>query len=120
MGGLSFETSEQAIGDCFSQMGRVREVIVVVDKNTRRSKGYAFVTFEHEDSAIRAMREMQGFELQGRGLRVELSGTKLPGGPGGNSNGPPSFWCNEAVLSHGTTTRRSWCCGDDAAYMIMF
>ena len=101
VGGLSFETSEQAIGDCFSQMGRVREVIVVVDKNTRRPKGYAFVTFEHEDSAIRAMREMQGFELQGRGLRVELSGTKLPGGPGGNSNGPPSMNMNGGNMNGG-------------------
>ena len=80
VGGLSFDTSKQAIGDTFSRMGRVREVIIVVDKHTRRPKGYAFVTFEHENSAVRALREMQGYELDGRALRVELSGERHDGG----------------------------------------
>ena len=57
-------------------MGRVKEVILVVDKQTRRPKGYAFVTFEHEDAAHRALREMQGFHLDGEILRVELSGMR--------------------------------------------
>jgi RNA recognition motif-containing protein len=79
---LSYDTTERTIGECFAAMGRVIEVIVVVDKQSRRPKGYAFVTFEHEQSAVRAMREMQGVELEGRALRVELSG----GAPAGRMN----------------------------------
>ena len=72
VGGLSFETKERTIGEIFAQMGQVKEVILVVDKQTRRPKGYAFVTFENEDAAHRALREMQGFHLDGRNLRLEL------------------------------------------------
>jgi RNA recognition motif-containing protein len=84
VGGLSFETKERTIGETFARMGRVKEVILVVDKQTRKPKGYAFVTFEHEDSAHRALREMQGIMLDGRNLRLELSGSREGGGGGGD------------------------------------
>ena len=67
--GLSFKITENTIRQAFArklglQMDRI-EVNLERDEKTHASKGSAFVTFEHEELVVRALREMQGFVLEG-------------------------------------------------------
>lgn len=60
VGGLSFDTNEQALEQVFSKYGQISEVVVVKDRETQRSRGFGFVTFENIDDAKDAMMAMNG------------------------------------------------------------
>ncbi|KAK9035723.1 hypothetical protein V6N11_077754 [Hibiscus sabdariffa] len=54
VGGLAWETQRDTMRRYFEQFGEILEAVVITDKNTGRSKGYGFVTFEDPESAMRA------------------------------------------------------------------
>lgn len=54
VGGLAWETQREGVKRYFEQFGEILEAVVIVDKNSGRSKGYGFVTFKDPDSAMRA------------------------------------------------------------------
>ncbi|XP_030933170.1 RNA-binding protein 38-like [Quercus lobata] len=54
VGGLAWETQRDGVKRYFEQFGEILEAVVIIDKNTGRSKGYGFVTFKDPDSAMRA------------------------------------------------------------------
>lgn len=60
VGGLNFNTYEQALEDHFSSFGPIFEVVVVKDWETRRSQGFGFITFTNPEHASNAMRAMNG------------------------------------------------------------
>uniref|UniRef100_K7ELT6 Cold-inducible RNA-binding protein n=1 Tax=Homo sapiens TaxID=9606 RepID=K7ELT6_HUMAN len=60
VGGLSFDTNEQSLEQVFSKYGQISEVVVVKDRETQRSRGFGFVTFENIDDAKDAMMAMNG------------------------------------------------------------
>jgi RNA recognition motif-containing protein len=68
VGNLSFETTETELKDLFSQAGSVDTVRIITDRDTGRSKGFAFV--EMDDGAEKAIAEMNGKEFKGRALTV--------------------------------------------------
>uniref|UniRef100_A0A452THI1 Cold-inducible RNA-binding protein n=1 Tax=Ursus maritimus TaxID=29073 RepID=A0A452THI1_URSMA len=72
VGGLSFDTNEQSLEQVFSKYGQISEVVVVKDRETQRSRGFGFVTFENIDDAKDAMMAMNGKE----------EGTEAMGGAG--------------------------------------
>uniref|UniRef100_A0A8C0L2W6 RRM domain-containing protein n=1 Tax=Canis lupus dingo TaxID=286419 RepID=A0A8C0L2W6_CANLU len=74
LGGLNFNTNEQALEDHFSSFGPISEVVVVKDRETQRSRGFCFITFTNPEHASDAMRPMNGKSLDGRQIRWEAGG----------------------------------------------
>jgi len=91
VGNLSFNTTEIAIQDLFSQFGAVSEVMLMQDKFTGRSRGFAFVTMGSDSEAQAAVDQLHGKELDGRALTVNEARPReerAPGGGGGRFDGP--------------------------------
>jgi len=68
VGNLSFQTTEAELKDLFSQSGPVDTVRIITDRDTGRSKGFAFV--EMEEGAEHAIAQLSGKEFNGRALTV--------------------------------------------------
>ncbi|KAL7089774.1 hypothetical protein ACP275_13G203400 [Erythranthe tilingii] len=67
---LPYTTTEEELEDHFSKYGTISQVHIVIDKDTRRSKGFAYVLFALPESAARALEEMDSSIFQGRLLHV--------------------------------------------------
>ncbi|CAO2641481.1 Cold-inducible RNA-binding protein [Lemmus lemmus] len=95
VGGLSFDTNEQALEQVFSKYGQISEVVVVKDRETQRSRGFGFVTFENIDDAKDAMMAMNGKSVDGRQIRVDQAGkssdNRSRGYRGGSAGGRGFF-----------------------------
>uniref|UniRef100_A0A1I7TU90 RRM domain-containing protein n=1 Tax=Caenorhabditis tropicalis TaxID=1561998 RepID=A0A1I7TU90_9PELO len=76
VGNAPFQTTEQQIGDYFSNVGQVTNVRIVYDRETGRPRGFAFVEFSDEAGAQRAVNELNGADFNGRQLRVNLANNK--------------------------------------------
>ncbi|KAJ8277313.1 hypothetical protein GJAV_G00073860 [Gymnothorax javanicus] len=84
VGGLSFDTNEQSLEDVFSKYGQITEVVVIKDRESQKSRGFGFITFENPEDAKDAMLAMNGKSLDGRQIRVDQAGKS---GGGGRSGG---------------------------------
>ena len=73
VGNISWSTSEDGLKTFFSQVGTVVEVKIITDRNTGRSKGFGFVTMTTDEEAKKAMEELNGKELDGRALKVDVA-----------------------------------------------
>ena len=83
VGGLSWDTSDEGLRDAFERFGEVTEAKVINDRDTGRSRGFGFVTYEQASDAEAAMSEMDGATLDGRQLRVNEAQDRRGGGGGG-------------------------------------
>ena len=70
VGNLAFTTTEQDLHDQFSQYGDVNSASLITDRETGRSRGFAFVELESKESAQTAIEGMNGKDLGGRALTV--------------------------------------------------
>jgi RNA recognition motif-containing protein len=101
VGNLSFHTNEDSLRDAFSQFGDVTEVKIVTDRETGRSRGFAFVSMGDSRGASQAISQMNGTNVDGRDLRVNEAEERQPrdgggrggfgGGRGFGSNGGRSY-----------------------------
>ncbi len=73
VGGLAWKTDDTSLQTAFSSFGEIMEARVILDRDTGRSRGFGFVTFNTEDSAESAAKEMDGKMLDGRAIRVDLA-----------------------------------------------
>jgi RNA recognition motif-containing protein len=78
IGGLSWNTNEEGLRAAFEQYGELDEVKVVVDRNTNRSRGFGFITFQNDADAQTAIEEMDGKELDGRTIKVDVAQDRGP------------------------------------------
>src|SRR5919112_430861 len=86
VGNISFQTGEDALRDAFGQFGTVTSAQVITDRETGRSRGFAFV--EMSDGAEEAINAMNGALLGGRTLTVnEAKPREDRGGGGGGGYG---------------------------------
>lgn len=86
IGGLSWDTTNESLRAAFESFGTVEEAVVVTDAATGKSRGFGFVRYGSEEEAQEALQGMNGVELDGRRLRVDMArddGRRGPGGPGG-------------------------------------
>jgi cold-inducible RNA-binding protein len=93
VGNLSYQTTEGDLTNLFEQVGQVDSVNVITDRDTGRSKGFAFVEMGNED-ADKAITQLNGTEVNGRTLTVnaarpreERSGNRGGGYGGGRGSG---------------------------------
>jgi RNA recognition motif-containing protein len=70
VGNLPYRTDDQALADLFSQAGAVASAAVISDRETGRSKGFGFVEYDNDADAAKAIEMFDGYELDGRNLRV--------------------------------------------------
>lgn len=70
VGNLNPETDENGLRNAFHDFGDIEHVSLVLDKSTGRSRGFAFITFEHPDDALDALEEMNGVEIDGHSISV--------------------------------------------------
>src|SRR5438552_3554462 len=86
VGNLSFQTSENDLNDLFTQFGEVESVKIITDRDTGRSKGFAFVAMG-DDSAEKAISQLNGKELNGRALTVNEAKPMVKRDFGGGGRG---------------------------------
>ena len=70
---LNWNTNESALEEAYSQFGTVTDTRIIKDRDSGRSRGFGFVTFENSNDADLAIRELNGVELDGRTVGVELA-----------------------------------------------
>src|SRR5436309_3328120 len=94
VGNLSYSTTEDDLRQLFSQAGQIKEVIVITDRETRRSKGFGFVEMMTQAEAEKAISMFNNADMQGRRMMVniarpreERSGGGMGGGMGGRDRG---------------------------------
>lgn len=87
VGGLSWDTNDASLLGAFQPFGDVREAKVITDRDTGRSRGFGFVTFNDRESAQNAIAAMDGAAIDGRNVRVNEAEDKRRGGGGGGGGG---------------------------------
>lgn len=82
VGNLSFETTENDLQDAFAAYGTVTEANLMMDRATNRPRGFAFVTMGSPEEAQKAIDGLNGRELGGRALTVNIARPReeRPGG----------------------------------------
>jgi cold-inducible RNA-binding protein len=87
VGSLSWDTNDEGLNAAFSPFGEISEAIVISDRYTGRSRGFGFVTFEDDEAADKAIEALNGTELDGRTIRVDVAQAKeRSGGDGGGGD----------------------------------
>ena len=76
VGNLSFESTENDLQDLFEQHGQVSEVRLMMDRMTGKSRGFAFVTMSTEEEATKAIEGLNGKDVDGRKLQVNVARPK--------------------------------------------
>ena len=87
VGNLPFNTTENELQELFSQAGPVQEVILMQDKFTGKSRGFAFVTMGSDADAQKAIAEINGKTMEGRALTVNEARPREPRPSGGGGGG---------------------------------
>jgi cold-inducible RNA-binding protein len=86
VGNLSFSITENDLQDAFAAHGTVIEANLMMDRSTGRPRGFAFVTMGSPEEAQKAIAALNGKELGGRALTVNIARPReeRPAGGGGN------------------------------------
>ncbi len=87
VGGLSWDTNDESLRQAFERFGAITESKVITDRDTGRSRGFGFVTFDAPADAQNAIAEMDGQEIDGRRVRVNEAQDRRGGGGGGGGRG---------------------------------
>ncbi len=87
VGSLAWATDSAGLRTAFERFGDIEEAQVISDRETGRSRGFGFVTFNDEGPAQQAITEMNGTELDGRPIVVNEARDQAPRGGGGGGGG---------------------------------
>ena len=90
VGNLSYNVAEDELRELFSQAGELKDVTLVVDRDTRRPKGFGFVEYTNQADAEKAIQMFNDQELDGRRLNVSMARPReerSSGGGGGYGGG---------------------------------
>lgn len=82
VGNLPFRTTTQELRELFASYGEVNDVVIPEDRETGRSRGFGFVDMD-DDSGRGAIEALDGWDMDGRALRVNEARPRTPGGGGG-------------------------------------
>src|ERR1051326_8319897 len=96
VGNLSFDSTEESVRALFERYGAVNSARIMTDRETGRSRGFAFVEMENEAEADQAIQALNGYKREGRALNVNEARPKPErsfgggGRPGGGGSRPGS------------------------------
>ncbi len=88
VGNFPFSVTEDDLRNLFSEHGEVHSVTLITDRDTGRPRGFGFVEMENADAAIQAL---NGHQLEGRALNVDVARERSSGG-GGRGGGGGRSW----------------------------
>jgi cold-inducible RNA-binding protein len=88
VGNISFQTTESDLRELFAPLGQVTRIHMAMDRETGRSRGFAFVEMANDDDANRAIAALDGKEVGGRNIKVNEARPKTgrPAPYGGGQN----------------------------------
>ncbi|XP_077003537.1 RNA-binding motif protein, X chromosome-like [Tamandua tetradactyla] len=114
IGGLNSDTSEKTLEVVFGRYGPIAEVLLMKDRATNKSRGFAFITFESPADARDAAKDMNGKSLNGKAIKVEQAnkpsferGGRRRLSPLGRNKSPPRSLRYEIGGSGGARGRSS-------------
>jgi cold-inducible RNA-binding protein len=87
VGNLSYSTTETQLRELFSQVGEITEINMIMDRDTGRPKGFAFVQMSSDEAAMDAIRRFNGHMLDERALTVNEARPREERSSGGPSRG---------------------------------
>ena len=87
VGNLSYDTTEDQLRELFGQAGSIKEIALIMDRDTRRPKGFGFVEMETQAEAAKAIQMFSDYELDGRRLTVNMARPREERGGGGYGGG---------------------------------
>jgi RNA recognition motif-containing protein len=85
VGNLPYSATDESLAHAFSEFGTVNSSKVIMDRDSGRSKGFAFVEMSTSDEAARSISQLNGTQLDGRAINVSEAKPQAPrtGGGGG-------------------------------------
>ena len=83
VGNLSYNISEEQLRELFGQAGEIKDVSLILDRDTRRPKGFGFVEMTTQADAEKAIQMFNEYELDGRKLTVNMARPREERGGGG-------------------------------------
>lgn len=87
IGNLPYSTTEADLEGMFGEFGEIKKVNVITDRQTGRSKGFAFIGFAEASQASAAVDKMNGYDMGGRPIRVNIAEDRRGGEGGGGGRG---------------------------------
>lgn len=87
VGNLAFSATEDDVRGAFEQYGEVSTVNIIMDRETGRSRGFAFVEMSDADGAKDAIENLDGQAISGRNVTVNEARPRAPRGGGGGGGG---------------------------------
>jgi cold-inducible RNA-binding protein len=87
VGNLSFNTTENDLNDAFAAFGTVTEANLMMDRTTNRPRGFGFVTMSSPEEAQKAIEGLNGKEMDGRALTVNVARPREERSGGGGGGG---------------------------------
>ena len=87
VGNLSYNTTELTLRDAFGAAGTVTDAKIVMDRDTGRPRGFAFVEMSSDQEAQAAIQQLNGRELDGRAINVNEAQERAGGGGRGGGGG---------------------------------
>lgn len=87
VGNLTYDTTESTIEALFAAHGTVASVALITDRDTGRAKGFGFVEMGSDEEAQAAKTALDGTDLGGRALKVDVAKEREPRSGGGNRGG---------------------------------
>ena len=93
VGNLAYGVTDDELRELFEQFGAIDSINIIADRETGRSRGFAFVKMVTDDDAARAIEGLNGHSFMDRALVVDEARPRGegggPGGPGGGRRRPP-------------------------------
>ena len=86
VGNMSFDTTEDQLRQAFEGFGAVSTIKVIMDRDSGRPKGFAFVEMSSKDEAVAAISGLNGQDLNGRVLNVNEAKPRTDSGNRGGGN----------------------------------
>ncbi len=91
VGNLNFNATEEAVRSLFERYGVVNSARIMTDRDTGRSRGFAFVEMENEQEADNAINALNGYQMDGRALNVNEARPKPERGFAAGGGGRGGF-----------------------------
>ncbi|KAJ3102759.1 hypothetical protein HDU97_000298 [Phlyctochytrium planicorne] len=101
VGNLAWATTDDSLRGAFGQFGNISDAIVLRDRETGRSRGFGFVTFDSAEEAQAAINALNDQDLDGRNVRVNLANERPSGGSGGFGGNRGGFGGNRGGYNNG-------------------
>ena len=91
VGNFPYSVDEDQLREMFSSFGQIEDIALIKDRETGRSKGFAFITFASQQAAETAL-SLNGKDVDGRALKVNMAQEKESRGGGRGGGGGRSRW----------------------------